>query len=402
MKQTFLNIDFIVTLTLGILVFGTACSSTPDCDYNGDKILGAIATRDDTRLTEALDGNQVPERRPGQNSYLLTALLLGNARAAEILAMHGANLTLKELNKLDCSLEGQTREVEEFLRPLFPYKMVPRIQVQLPDTAKIHRSPEKERKNLGEDSHVVQVGETLSFIARQRGVSLKKLKEINKITGEGIQVGQTLVIPATSENSDTCEKKNASVAKHNESPKNSGHTNTVAHPEPKPPTQKKIILNPRNYIKSGERMGVIIYTETTPSGIDQIIGVESCTIGSGGYSGCDFIYKSSGNSQCHTHFRDNVHVSRASKTSRVIGCNADGKFQEWQSYEYDPDNHFEKVIWLTNSQDVIVAYQAKKRNESYTYSLVRDKGLLKEALECLEKGEVNSYFVNRYGGVSRK
>lgn len=162
-------------------------------------------------------------------------------------------------------------------------------------------------------------------------------------------------------------------------------------------------FNPFNYVESGQKMGVAIYTQLLEDGTEIIKGVESCTIGSGGYSGCDFSYASSGDTKSHEHFRDNIHVTRATGSSRVIAVNADGKFQKWERGEYSPDEHYEKVIRLTGNGKPITAIRVQEQTDgTYKYLSESNKGVLKQAMERLEAGTKATYFVNRYNSVSRE
>lgn len=162
-------------------------------------------------------------------------------------------------------------------------------------------------------------------------------------------------------------------------------------------------FNPFNYVESGQKMGVAIYTQLLEDGTEIIKGVESCTIGTGGYSGCDFSYASSGDTKSHEHFRDNIHVTRASGSSRVIAVNADGKFQKWERGEYSPDEYYEKVIRLGGSDKPITAIRVQEQTDgSYKYFAESNKGVLKQAMERLEAGTKATYFVSRYNSVSRE
>lgn len=315
-----------LTMLFAFVFAGTACSTLPpDCDYNGDEILSAIVHNNDEQLLEELDGDPVPSRDAGKLSYLELALRFGNVSAAKILVEHGAQLTPNELDDVIKNTKSLSPELEEFLRPLFPHKMVLKPFVATTKLSVPAKEPESD--NISEKKEEILVA----------------------------------------------EKKEAE----------------------KP---KKVIFNPFLYVESGEKMGVVIYTEG-----EKILGVESCAIGKGGYSGCGFTYRSSGNQSCHEHFRDNVHVTGASGATKVIGCNADGEFQSWERHEYDPDAYFEKTLWLARSEKPITAVRADKQADgSYEYHEVDDTAFLKKAMEILDKGEKNSYFVSRYGSVSKK
>ncbi len=166
----------------------------------------------------------------------------------------------------------------------------------------------------------------------------------------------------------------------------------------------KVAVNPFDYMESGEKMGVVVYVETDEGGRPRILGVESCAVGTGGYSGCAFTYRTTGDAECHAHFRDKVHVTRANGGGRVIACDADGKFRSWERGEYAPDEHFEKVIRLNASKEPLVAVLAQKSADGgWRFSPLADRALLKTALELLKSaGETNAYFVSRYGNVSGK
>ena len=165
---------------------------------------------------------------------------------------------------------------------------------------------------------------------------------------------------------------------------------------------KEVPFNPFNYVNSGEKMGVVIYTQILEDGTEIIKGVESCTIGQGGYSGCEISYASSGDAKAHAHFRDNVHVTRASRTSTVRGVNADGQFQKWERGEYNPDEYYEKVIRLGNGSKPITAVRVQEQSDgTYKYFSESNKGVLKQAMDRLENGTKTTYFVSRYNRVSR-
>lgn len=165
---------------------------------------------------------------------------------------------------------------------------------------------------------------------------------------------------------------------------------------------KEAPFNPFNYVNSGEKMGVVIYTQILEDGTEIIKGVESCTIGQGGYSGCEISYASSGDAKAHAHFRDNVHVTRASGTSTVWGVNADGQFQKWERGEYNPDEYYEKVIRLGSGSKPITAVRVQEQSDgTYKYFSESNKGVLKQAMDRLENGTKTTYFVSRYNRVSR-
>lgn len=165
---------------------------------------------------------------------------------------------------------------------------------------------------------------------------------------------------------------------------------------------KEVPFNPFNYVNSGEKMGVVIYTQILEDGTEIIKGVESCTIGQGGYSGCEISYASSGDAKAHAHFRDNVHVTRASGTSTVRGVNADGQFQKWERGEYNPDEYYEKVIRLGSGSKPITAVRVQEQSDgTYKYFSESNKGVLKQAMDRLENGTKTTYFVSRYNRVSR-
>ncbi len=49
---------------------------------------------------------------------------------------------------------------------------------------------------IGESTHIVQSGETLTRLSIRYGVSVQKIQERNGLTNDKINVGQTLIIPA--------------------------------------------------------------------------------------------------------------------------------------------------------------------------------------------------------------
>jgi N-acetylmuramoyl-L-alanine amidase len=51
------------------------------------------------------------------------------------------------------------------------------------------------RSAAGDRSHVIRSGDTLSRIAQQYDVSLSELREVNRLHGDTIRVGQVLRIP---------------------------------------------------------------------------------------------------------------------------------------------------------------------------------------------------------------
>lgn len=53
-------------------------------------------------------------------------------------------------------------------------------------------APAASAQTTSRDLHVVQTGETLFRIARQHGLTVERLRELNNLSGDAIQVGQTL------------------------------------------------------------------------------------------------------------------------------------------------------------------------------------------------------------------
>ena len=59
-------------------------------------------------------------------------------------------------------------------------------------------APAETRIASDSQKHIISRGETLSGIAQQYGVSMKKIKSVNEMSSNQVRIGQVLDIPADS------------------------------------------------------------------------------------------------------------------------------------------------------------------------------------------------------------
>ncbi len=126
----------------------------------------------------------------GLGVLFMVVVLCGNALAKETYPVRPGDtlakiaaktgVTLKELKAAN-TLKGSLLQVNQIL--VIPPKKIGK-------TAKLESSP----ISRGEEGYVVKKGDSLFGIARKTGVSITELRELNRLRGNTLQVGQQLAL----------------------------------------------------------------------------------------------------------------------------------------------------------------------------------------------------------------
>lgn len=159
---------------------------------------------------------------------------------------------------------------------------------------------------------------------------------------------------------------------------------------------KKVAFNPFDYMKSGENMGVVIYTSILNDGTEVMSGVETCKIGKYGPYGCSFTYASSGNEKVHKHFVENVHVTRALGYNIVYCVHPNGKFQRWNRGEYHPDEYYPTVLHCDDGPLKAIRIQEQQDGTQKIFAEDRP-AVLKKAMDLVSRGTSRIYYATERG-----
>jgi len=108
--------------------------------------------------------------------------------------------------------------------------------------------------NLRKDYRVKR-GDTLGVIAKRHGVTVKELKQTNKLTSSNIRVGQSLKIPGTAKYMHSYSAKSNNNYNSNGHANNNGHSQNGYHSEGEISPKQKIIRVAKKYLGAPYKFG---------------------------------------------------------------------------------------------------------------------------------------------------